>query len=272
MQDNWVKLLPIAEFADNNAVSAGTGMTPFFANKGFHPRMSFVPDDTSYQTARDRVQAAKAEDITGTMQNVLDVMRGNAEASQSAMKKQADKRRKEVSYEVGDQVFLSSRNITTDRPSKKLEDKMLGPFPVTKKVGASYELQLPVTMKVHNVFHPNLLRKDPDDPLPGQIQEPPGPIVTPEGDEWELEDVLSSRWHYNRLQYRCQWVNEKVKDLTWYNADGGKFKPAADLVADYHSRYPRRAGGTENSKPPRDKKRTKYQGSMRSEIEAIPGI
>ena len=33
-QDNWSKLLPLAEFAYNNAPNATTGITPFFANKG----------------------------------------------------------------------------------------------------------------------------------------------------------------------------------------------------------------------------------------------
>ena len=201
MQDDWVRLLPMAEFADNNAVSAGTSMTPFLANKGFHPRMTFGPDDTNYETARERIQAAKAEDITGTMENILELMKKNAAKSQETMKRHADKHRKEITYEVRDQVFLSSRNITTDRPSKKIEDKMLGPFPIVKKVGTSYELELPQTMKVHNVFHSNLLRKDPGDPLPGQIQEPPGPIVTADGEEWDLADILNSRWHYGRLQY-----------------------------------------------------------------------
>ena len=34
-QDNWSKLLPLAEFAYNNAPSATTGVSPFFANKGY---------------------------------------------------------------------------------------------------------------------------------------------------------------------------------------------------------------------------------------------
>ena len=46
---------------------------------------------------------------------------------------------------------------------------MLGPFPIVKKVRTSYELQLPQTIKVYNVFHSNLLRKDLGNPLPGQI-------------------------------------------------------------------------------------------------------
>ena len=246
MQDDWIKLLPMAEFADNNAVSAGTGMTPFFANKGFHPRMTFGPDDTKYETAQERVQAAKAEDITGTMDNILKLMRENAEKSQATMKRHADRHRREISYEVGDQVFLSSKNIITDRPSKKLEDKMLGPFPIVKKVGTSYELQLPQTMKVHNVFHSNLLRKDPGNPLPGQIQEPPGPIVTADNEEWQLADIVNSRWHYGRLQYRCVWVDEKARDLEWCYADGGEFENSADIVSDFHTRYPRKPGGQEN--------------------------
>jgi hypothetical protein len=36
-QEDWVCLLPMAEFAYNNSVSAGNGMSPFYANYGFHP-------------------------------------------------------------------------------------------------------------------------------------------------------------------------------------------------------------------------------------------
>ena len=43
-QDNWSQLLPLAEFAYNNAPNASTGITPFFANKGYHPNMTIYPD------------------------------------------------------------------------------------------------------------------------------------------------------------------------------------------------------------------------------------
>jgi len=36
-QDDWVNLLPLAEFAYNNSVTTATGMSPFYANYGFHP-------------------------------------------------------------------------------------------------------------------------------------------------------------------------------------------------------------------------------------------
>jgi hypothetical protein len=35
--DNWVRLLPMAEFAYDNLVTQATGMSPFFANYGRYP-------------------------------------------------------------------------------------------------------------------------------------------------------------------------------------------------------------------------------------------
>jgi len=43
-QDNWSKLLPLVEFAYNNAPSATTGVSPFFANKGYHPNITVHPE------------------------------------------------------------------------------------------------------------------------------------------------------------------------------------------------------------------------------------
>jgi len=36
-QDDWVSLLPMAEFAYYNSVTAGSGLTPFYVNYGTHP-------------------------------------------------------------------------------------------------------------------------------------------------------------------------------------------------------------------------------------------
>ena len=42
-QDNWSELLPLAEFVYNNALSATTSVSPFFANKGYHPNITVYP-------------------------------------------------------------------------------------------------------------------------------------------------------------------------------------------------------------------------------------
>ena len=43
-QDNWSDLLPLAEFAYNNTPSTTTGISPFFANKGYHLNISIHPE------------------------------------------------------------------------------------------------------------------------------------------------------------------------------------------------------------------------------------
>jgi hypothetical protein len=163
----------MAEFADNNTKSSATQMTSFFLNKGFHSRMSFDADLTKPTISRERLQMERAKDITAHMETALETAKRALQDAREAMIKSANKKRKEVVYSPGDLVFLSSRNIKTTRPSKKLDDKMLGPFKVLKAVGASYRLQLPTTMRIYDVFYPSLLRKVAEDPLPGQINEPP---------------------------------------------------------------------------------------------------
>ena len=50
-QDNWSKLLPLTEFAYNNALSATTSVSPFFTNKGYHLNITVHPkrDIASFQ-------------------------------------------------------------------------------------------------------------------------------------------------------------------------------------------------------------------------------
>jgi hypothetical protein len=166
----------MAEFTDNNIKSLVTQMTPFFLNKGFHPRMSFDADSTKSIISRERLQMKRARDITAHMQKALKMVRKALQDVREAIIKSTDKKRKEIVYNPRDLVFLSSRNIKTVRPlkklddkkldDKKLDDKKLGPFKILKTVRTSYRLQLPTTMRIHDVFHPSLLRKAAEDSLP----------------------------------------------------------------------------------------------------------
>ena len=61
-------------------------------------------------------------------------------------------------YKVKDMVYFNSKNIKSTRPSKKLDYKYYGPYkiklPIEKQ---AYRLRLPLSMKIHNVFHVSLL-------------------------------------------------------------------------------------------------------------------
>lgn len=82
-QDNCASLLPLSEFAYNNAPSATTGTFPFFANKGYHPNLTVHPErDLASAAARNFV--VNLDDLHQELRrNILDAQKryqGRAEA------------------------------------------------------------------------------------------------------------------------------------------------------------------------------------------------
>jgi len=204
MQNDWAKLLLMIEFVDNNALFSVIFLISFFLNKDFHPRMSFEPDVIEYESSRERLQTTKVENISENMNKTLKFARESLAKTREQMMKQVNKHRKEVDYKVESKMFLNERNIVTARSFKKLNDKMLGSFTNLDLVNSSYKLELSESMRVHDVFHSDLLRPVVDDLLPGQKNEPSGSIVVNDEDEWEIDDILNSRRYRRRLQYRVK--------------------------------------------------------------------
>ncbi len=187
------------EFVDNNALFSVIFSISFFLNKDFHSRMSFEPDVIEYESSRERLQAAKVENISENMNKTLKFARESLVKTREQMMKQVNKHRKEVDYEIESKMFLNERNIVTARSFKKLDDKMLDSFINLDLVDSSYKLKLSESMRVHDVFHSDLLRPAVDDLLPDQKNEFSGSIVINDEDEWEIDDILNFRRYRRRL-------------------------------------------------------------------------
>jgi len=150
-QDDWLDLLSQAEFAYNNTTHASTGISPFFANYGFHPRFSLeIPGDSVNPSAEER-----ATRLGQVQQNLM----AKLKLTHEWQKKQTDRRRKDhPNFKVGNKVWLLRKNIATTRPCAKLDYKRLEPFKIAKLVGLmACQLELPPQFKIHNVFHVSLL-------------------------------------------------------------------------------------------------------------------
>src|ERR1700677_2380909 len=74
-QDDWSTLLPLAEFAYNNADNESTGVSPFFANKGYHPALSANPDLP--------VPSAEAQQYVAELDNLHTKLKRNIRQAQS---------------------------------------------------------------------------------------------------------------------------------------------------------------------------------------------
>ena len=81
------------------------------------------------------------------------------EKAQKSMKKQFDKKRRNSQrLKVGDKMWLENKNIQSNRPSKKLDNKRYRPFKISKDIGSEvFQLELPEGWMIHNIFNEDLL-------------------------------------------------------------------------------------------------------------------
>ena len=90
--------------------------------------------------------------------------------AQHRQKAYADKHRRDLELQVGDRVLLSTKNMRRPGPGRCLLPRFIGPHKVVKRVGdVAYELEIPKSMRLHDVFHVSLLRPYRDD---GRVQPP----------------------------------------------------------------------------------------------------
>ena len=127
-QDDWTEWLAVAEFQYNDKRHATTGRTPFKLNFGRH----LWKGDLMVQTGILQVK----EFLSGLQKSWEQATKVIKEA-QKSMKKQFDKKRRNPQgLKVGDNVWLENKNIHSNQPSKKLDNKRYGPFKISKNIGS----------------------------------------------------------------------------------------------------------------------------------------
>jgi len=230
-QDNWSQLLSLAEFSYNNAQHTSIGCSPFYANYGYNPRFSVELRQF------DEHPVPAAEDMAKRLKAIHEELTELIKVTQNQQAKYYDAKHKRIEYKVGDKVWLLSSNIRTQRPSKKLDWKRLGPYPIIERIGIqAYRLQLPLSLKIHPVFHVSLLDQYVESDIPGRSQPPPPPVIVEDQLEYEVEEVLDSRLTRNCLFYLVKWKNCPISENSWEPAS--HLANCKDLVTSFHSQYP----------------------------------
>ena len=120
-------LLPLVEFAYNNAPSATTGVLPFFANKGYHPNISIYPEQD--------MTSAWACDYAVDLESLHQYLREEMANAQLRYQGLADAKCSPTpDFKVGDQVYVKAKYFQSTWPSKKLSEKNLAPYTIIAQV------------------------------------------------------------------------------------------------------------------------------------------
>ena len=131
-------------------------------------------------------------DFVRRMEKSWEDARAKLDRTKQLMKDQYDTHRwTAIKYKTGDMVWLNELNIPSQRPSKKLNHKYLGPYRVVKRVGASaYQLSSQGQSTRHATFNEQYLKPFKKGIYPSQIAEPALPTELIDGEEeWEVEEI-----------------------------------------------------------------------------------
>ncbi|MBW0468715.1 hypothetical protein O181_008430 [Austropuccinia psidii MF-1] len=124
-KDYWNTWLPLAEFSYNNCDHSSTKQSPFFTVNGRDPKFYSVHITQDMPSGKSSTK----------LQSVQKDFKRELEVSINRVKRYSSKSRASPPVSnPGDMVWLYSKEIKSTRPTKKLSERCLGPFPIFKKV------------------------------------------------------------------------------------------------------------------------------------------
>ena len=203
-QDNWSKLLPLTEFAYNNALSATTSVSPFFTNKGYHLNITVHSEHN--------IASSWAYNFILDLDELQSTLKSEIFMAQQCYQKSADVWYSLApDFKVDDEVFVKAQFFQTIQPSKKLFKKYLGSYKIISQPSTlSFTLQLPESMcSVHPVFHVSMLEPAISNTFSERIQLAPALVIIDREPEYEISRIVDSkinRWQACKLLYKVIWL------------------------------------------------------------------
>ena len=229
----WSKHLVWVEYAHNRLSTSATGMSPFKCAFGYQPPV-FADNELEVSVPSAHAMVRRCHRIWAAAIQVL-IRQGDR------VKKTADrKRRPAPTYQPGQRVWLSARDLHLKVPSKKLAPRFVGPFPITKLIGpAAVRLRLPRSLRVHPTFHVSRVKPAKEGPVVPAATPPPPPEVFEGGPVYKVKRLLAVRKRGRGKQYLVDWVGYGPEERQWVPS---RHIVDATLIRDFHRDHPDRPG------------------------------
>ena len=159
---SWDRHLPLMEFAYNNSYQSSIEMTPYEALYGRKCRTPLCWDEVGERKL-------SGPEIVQVMTDNVKVIRDRLKIAQDRQKSYVDNRRRDLEFQVGDQVFMRIspwKGVLRFGNKGKLSPRYMGPYEIVERIGeVAYRLRLPPELaRIHDVFHVSMLRKYIADP------------------------------------------------------------------------------------------------------------
>ncbi|QRW23688.1 Retrotransposable element Tf2 protein [Rhizoctonia solani] len=229
-QRDWTKWLPMAEFAYNNAVHSSTGKTPFKALYGWEPTLTPSNIPTDVPEADDLAQTMEAQwkEVESALQQSKQRMTAGGEGSPAE-------------FEIGEEAWLDAKNVNLKTLSPKLTEQHLGPFKVIEKISdQAYCLELPPTMRIHNVFYVGLLSKVKRDKK-RTFESCPPPVTVDREEEYEVEGITDAKERNGKWFFQVKWKGYGSEENTWEPQEN--LKNAEKILEKYKKEMRKKALG-----------------------------
>ena len=166
------------------------------------------------------------EIVQVTTDNVK-VIRDRLKIAQDRYKSYADNRRRDLEFQVGDQVFLRIspwKGVLQFEKKGKLTPRYMRPYEIGERIGEEvYRLRLPLELaRIHDFFHVSMLRKYMADPL-HMLRDQPVELKEDLTYEERLVRIVDRKDQvlHNKVipLVKVLWINHDKEEATWERED-----------------------------------------------------
>jgi len=219
---DWPNALATLEFVHNSRPHADRKKSPFELIMGYQPH-----------SLPKTFNSTKVPNLDERLKRLAEWRTDAQFAHKIARERMMQRNNKPlVRFTEGQRVWLDTRNMRTTY-NKKIRPKREGPFKIKKVLGShSYQLELPKTWKIHDVFHSVHLSPQNVTPQYGPVKTRPAPDLIDNEEEYEVDHIVRHRKN-NKGQWNflIRWKGFTAEDDTWEPASN--LKHAKETLNEY---------------------------------------